>query len=79
MSQDQVTISLILLVTIGGFLLGRFRRDVVAVIALMGCVLTGLVGALRLTRQQLMPPASDRQLERDRLVLKRGIPKRPWM
>ena len=43
MTYDQVLISCILIATVGLFLWGRFRHDVVALAALMACVLGGLV------------------------------------
>ncbi len=43
MSSDQILISCILIATVGSFLWGRFRHDVVALAALMACVLAGLV------------------------------------
>lgn len=43
MSSDQIQISSILVATVGLFLWGRFRHDVVAISALMACVLAGLV------------------------------------
>ena len=43
MSSDQILISCILIATVGLFLWGRFRHDVVALAALMACVLAGLV------------------------------------
>jgi di/tricarboxylate transporter len=43
MSSDQILISSILIATVGLFLWGRFRHDVVALAALMACVLSGLV------------------------------------
>jgi di/tricarboxylate transporter len=45
MSRDQAAILLILAATMGLFLWGRLRHDVVALIALMAAVLAGLVGA----------------------------------
>ncbi len=44
MTADQITITGILLVTVGLFLWGRWRHDTVAVAALLSCVLAGLVG-----------------------------------
>ena len=43
MSSDQILISSILIATVGLFLWGRFRHDIVALAALMACVLAGLV------------------------------------
>ena len=43
MSADQITILLILLATVGLFVWGRFRHDLVAAAALLTCVLFGLV------------------------------------
>ena len=43
MTTDQLLILLILLVTFGMFLWGRWRHDMVAVGSLVACVLTGLV------------------------------------
>lgn len=43
MTSDQFLISGILFATMGLFLWGRFRHDVVALAALMACVLAGLV------------------------------------
>jgi di/tricarboxylate transporter len=43
MSTDQMLIAAILVVTMGLFLWGRFRHDVVALAALMACVIAGLV------------------------------------
>jgi di/tricarboxylate transporter len=43
MSQDQITILAILGTTIGIFLWGRWRHDVVAVSCLLACVFAGLV------------------------------------
>jgi di/tricarboxylate transporter len=45
MSTDQMLISLVLVVTMGLFLWGRFRHDVVALAALMACVALNLVPA----------------------------------
>ena len=45
MHQDQVLILVILAVTIGLFLWGRWRHDMVAVGGLLACVLSGLVPA----------------------------------
>ena len=45
MHQDQVLILVILGVTIGLFLWGRWRYDMVAVGGLLACVLSGLVPA----------------------------------
>jgi di/tricarboxylate transporter len=45
MSADQMLIALVLVVTMGLFLWGRFRHDVVALAALMACVVAGLVPA----------------------------------
>jgi len=45
MSTDQMLISFILVGSMGLFLLGRFRHDVVALAALMACVIGGLVPA----------------------------------
>ena len=45
MSTDQMLISLVLVGTMGLFLWGRFRHDVVALAALMVCVIGGLVPA----------------------------------
>lgn len=45
MTTDQALIFSILGATIGLFLWGRLRHDLVALIALMACVLAGLVGA----------------------------------
>lgn len=43
MSPDQITILLILLATMGLFVWGRFRHDLVAIMALLACVIFGLV------------------------------------
>lgn len=43
MTQDQAAIFVILAVTVAGFLWGRFRHDIVALAALIACVLAGLV------------------------------------
>lgn len=43
MTTDQLIISLILVATMGMFLWGRWRHDLVALGALMACVFTGLV------------------------------------
>ncbi len=43
MTTSQILIAAILLATIGLFLWGRWRHDLVAVTALLACVLTGLV------------------------------------
>lgn len=43
MTQDQVTILLILLASAGMFLWGRWRHDMVALGALLACVMMGLV------------------------------------
>ena len=45
MSQDQTTVILILAATIGLFLWGRWRHDMVAAGALLACVATGLTPA----------------------------------
>lgn len=45
MSFDQILVCSILIITIGLFLWGRWRHDVVALAGLMACVLTGLVPA----------------------------------
>ena len=45
MSTDQLLISSVLVATMGLFLWGRFRHDVVALAALMACVVAGLVPA----------------------------------
>ncbi|QDY70380.1 SLC13 family permease [Qingshengfaniella alkalisoli] len=45
MSTDQILISCILVATMGLFLWGRFRHDIVALAALMACVIAGLVPA----------------------------------
>jgi di/tricarboxylate transporter len=45
MNTEPLLISCILLVTMGLFLWGRFRHDVVALAALMACVIAGLVPA----------------------------------
>ncbi len=45
MSTDQILISGVLIGTMGLFLWGRFRHDVVALAALMACVIAGLVPA----------------------------------
>ncbi|MGY6554392.1 MAG: SLC13 family permease [Wenzhouxiangella sp.] len=46
MSPDQIAIMLILLATVGLFVWGRFRHDLVAVMALLACVIFGLVPGL---------------------------------
>lgn len=46
MSISQMSIFAILVATIGLFLWGRFRHDVVALLALMACVIAGLVGSV---------------------------------
>lgn len=43
MSQDQGLIFAILAATMGLFLWGRWRHDIVALGALLACVITGLV------------------------------------
>ena len=43
MNTDQILIFAILVATMGLFLWGRFRHDIVALAALMACVITGLV------------------------------------
>lgn len=43
MSVDQIAILLVLMGTMGLFLWGRLRHDIVAMLALMACVLLGLV------------------------------------
>ncbi len=43
MTQDQITIIVILLATIAMFMWGRWRHDMVAGSALLACILTGLV------------------------------------
>ena len=43
MTPDQILVLTILLATIGMFLWGRWRHDMVAVLALLACVLAGLV------------------------------------
>ena len=43
MTVPQSIIILILLVTIGLFLWGRWRHDMVALAALLACVLTGVI------------------------------------
>ncbi|GAB4258813.1 MAG: SLC13 family permease [Pararhodobacter sp.] len=43
MTQDQAILFTILGLTVAGFLWGRFRHDVVALAALMACVVAGLV------------------------------------
>ncbi len=45
MTQDQLLIVLILLATMGMFIWGRWRHDMVAGGALLACVLTGLIEA----------------------------------
>ena len=45
MTTPQIEILLVLLATIVLFLWGRWRHDLVALAALMGCVLLGLVSA----------------------------------
>ncbi|GAA0698826.1 SLC13 family permease [Marinobacterium maritimum] len=45
MNQDQLLIVLILLATMGMFIWGRWRHDMVAGGALLACVLTGLIDA----------------------------------
>ncbi len=45
MTHDQILILLIILATVALFLWGRLRHDVVAVTALMACVVAGLVPA----------------------------------
>lgn len=45
MTTPQILVFAILAATMGLFLWGRFRHDVVALLALMACVLTGLVPA----------------------------------
>jgi di/tricarboxylate transporter len=45
MSHDQILILIILAVTVGMFLWGRWRHDMVALGALLSCVLAGLVPA----------------------------------
>lgn len=45
MTLDQVIIIAIIAVTVGLFVWGRWRHDVVAAAALLGCVLTGLIPA----------------------------------
>lgn len=43
MTQDQLTILIILAASIGLFLWGRWRHDMVALAALLACVFTGLI------------------------------------
>ncbi len=43
MTPDQVIIIAIMAVTVGLFVWGRWRHDVVAAAALLGCVMTGLI------------------------------------
>ncbi len=43
MTPDQILVLTILLATVGMFLWGRWRHDMVAVMALLACVLAGLV------------------------------------
>jgi di/tricarboxylate transporter len=45
MTSDQLLILIILLATVGMFLWGRWRHDMVATSALLACVLTGLIPA----------------------------------
>ncbi len=45
MSTGQLLISMIMVATMGLFLWGRFRHDIVALAALMACVIAGLVPA----------------------------------
>ena len=45
MTNDQTLILAILFVTVGMFLWGRWRHDMVAAAALLVCVLTGLLPA----------------------------------
>lgn len=45
MTTDQLSIFCILVATMGLFLWGRFRHDVVALAALMACVIAGLIPA----------------------------------
>ncbi|MEE4119715.1 MAG: SLC13 family permease [Paracoccaceae bacterium] len=45
MSSDQMLICLVLVATMGLFLWGRFRHDIVALAALLACVIAGLVPA----------------------------------
>jgi di/tricarboxylate transporter len=45
MTQDQVTFVIILVVTAGMFVWGRWRHDMVALAALIACVIAGLVPA----------------------------------
>ncbi|MEO8418796.1 MAG: SLC13 family permease [Methylophilaceae bacterium] len=45
MTGDQITIFVILLATAGMFLWGRWRHDMIAVAALIACVLAGLIPA----------------------------------
>ena len=45
MTGDQQAIFLLLLITLGLFAWGKLRHDVVAILALLGCVLSGLVPA----------------------------------
>ena len=43
MTQDQITLLLVGGATVGLFLWGRWRHDLVALASLLGCVLLGLV------------------------------------
>ena len=43
MTPDQILVLTILLATVGMFLWGRWRHDMVAVMALLACVLAGLL------------------------------------
>ena len=43
MTSDQLQILLILAATVGLFLWGRWRHDIVALACLLACVFTGLV------------------------------------
>jgi di/tricarboxylate transporter len=45
MTPDQISISIILVATMALFLSGKFRHDIVALAALMSCVVAGLVPA----------------------------------
>lgn len=45
MTTPQILVFAILAATMGLFLWGRFRNDILALMALMACVVTGLVPA----------------------------------
>ena len=55
MTNDQRLILLILFATVGLFLWGRWRHDMVAICSLAACVLTGLLVTRQDSRRLKMP------------------------